>query len=211
MHTPPVPAAPARFITFEGVDGAGKSTQLEALAEALQQRGVDFVRTREPGGTPLGESLRALVLGQSMSAVTETLLMFAARREHLEQVIVPALGKGQWVLCDRFTDASYAYQGAGRGVGAATIEALAGIVQGSLAPDLTILVDIDPQVAQQRRARVRAADRFESEAAVFFARVRIAYMARAAADPGRFLVLDGAASRQNVTAAIVERLLPWLR
>jgi dTMP kinase len=206
-----LPLAPrARFITFEGVDGAGKSTQIEALANLLRQRGRDVLCTREPGGTPLGESLRGLMLEQQMVPLTETLLMFAARSEHLERVIRPALAAARWVLCDRFTDASYAYQGAGRGIAVEHIEVLARLVQGALAPDLTVLVDLDPAEAQRRRARVRAADRFESEAAAFFERVRMAYLARASGDPRRFLVVDGAAPAPAVTAAIVERVSPWL-
>lgn len=200
----------ARFITFEGVDGAGKSTQIEALARVLEHRATDFVRTREPGGTPLGESLRGLMLEQEMAPLTETLLMFAARNEHLVRVIRPALAAGHWVLCDRFTDASYAYQGAGRGIGAGHLDALAQLVLGGLVPDLTVLVDLDPHEAQQRRARVRAADRFESQAVAFFERVRRAYLLRAAAEPGRFLVIDGAAPPASQTAAIAERVSPWL-
>jgi len=200
----------ARFISFEGVDGAGKSTQIDALAQTLRARGVALMQTREPGGTPLGESLRALMLGQDMDALTETLLMFAARREHVRQVIVPALHAHRWVLCDRYTDASYAYQGGGRGVAVERLDALAGWVQEGLEPDLTVLVDIDPAEAQRRRARARSADRFEVEPAAFFAAVRAAYLARAAAAPARFAVVDGAVPAPDVTAAILERLAPWL-
>lgn len=203
-------APAARFLTFEGVDGAGKSTQIEALAAVLNQRARDFVRTREPGGTVLGEALRTLALEHPMDKLTETLLMFASRCEHVQRVIRPALAQGRWVLCDRFADASYAYQGAGRGVATEHLDALAQMVLGSLRPDLTVLVDIDPQEAQRRRASVRAADRFEREATAFFERVRAAYLQRAAAEPGRFLVLDGAAPPAALTAAIVERVAPWL-
>jgi len=224
-------AAPARFITFEGIDGSGKSTQMAAVAERLAGQGCRFVQTREPGGTPLGEALRALVIGHEMVPLTETLLMFAARAEHLAQIIRPALASGCWVLCDRFTDATYAYQGAGRGIAQPAIGALAQIVQGDLLPDLTVLVDLDIEIARRRAsargaapaaaapaktARRRtaaasaAADRFESEQAAFFLRVRRAYLERAVAEPGRFLVVDGAAPEAALTAAIAERLLPWL-
>jgi dTMP kinase len=201
----------ARFITFEGVDGAGKSTQIEALAGRLGQAGRAPLCTREPGGTPLGEALRALLLERPMAPRTEALLMFAARSEHLEQVILPALAAGRWVLCDRFTDASYAYQGAGRGLPADQIDRLADLVHGGFAPDLTVLVDLDPAEAQRRRAQARAADRFEREAQAFFERVRAAYLARAAAEPARFLVVEGAAEPAAVAARIFERVQPWLR
>jgi len=199
-----------RFITFEGVDGAGKSTQIDAIAQALQQRGIDLVRTREPGGTALGEALRSVMLAQAMDPLTETLLMFAARREHVLSVIEPALASARWVLCDRFTDASYAYQGAGRGVAAAHLDALANWVHHGLTPDLTVLVDIDPALGQLRRARVRVSDRFETEAAGFFEKVRSAYLARAAAEGPRFLVVDGSGTASAVTATILQRLAPWL-
>jgi dTMP kinase len=199
-----------RFITFEGVDGAGKSTQVEALARTLEQRGCAFVRTREPGGTPLGEALRSLALGQDMTPLTETLIMFAARCEHVARVIAPALAIGQWVLCDRFVDASYAYQGAGRGIASERLATLGQWVQDGLQPDLTVLVDIDPGEAQRRLAAARSADRFERESLAFFERVRAAYRARAAQDPGRFLVLDGAASADASAQAILERVTPWL-
>ncbi len=199
-----------RLITFEGVDGAGKSTQVEAVAAALRARGVAFVHTREPGGTPLGEALRELSLGRDMDATTEVLLMFAARNEHVRAVIAPALDAGRWVLCDRFVDASYAYQGAGRGVPAARLDTLAGWVVGNLRPDLTVLVDVDPGEAQRRRASVRAADRFERESAAFFARVRDGYRQRAAAEPQRFLLIDGAGAAAEQTAQIVRHLEPWL-
>jgi dTMP kinase len=199
-----------RFISFEGVDGAGKSTQLAAVAATLQARGLDCVLTREPGGTPLGEALRTLALGQDMAPMTETLLMFAARNEHVQQCIGPALAAGRWVLCDRYTDASYAYQGAGRGVALARLDALSDWVQAGCRPDLTVLVDIDPAEAQRRRERARAADRFEQESAAFFERVRAGYRQRAAQDPQRFLLVDGANAADGVTASILLRLAPWL-
>jgi len=200
----------SRFITFEGIDGAGKSTQIDAVALALQQRGVAVVRTREPGGTALGEALRSAMLGQPMDPLTETLLMFAARREHVLSVIKPALANARWVLCDRFSDASYAYQGAGRGVAAAQLDALVEWIHPGLAPDLTVLVDIDPVQAQRRRAGARASDRFETESLGFFERVRLAYLARANAQADRFLVVDGNAPVAHLTSIILQRLAPWL-
>lgn len=210
-------AGRARFVTFEGIDGSGKSTQMAAVTDLLARQGLRFVQTREPGGTPLGEALRELVIGREMVPLTETLLLFAARAEHLAQVIGPALAAGCWVLCDRFTDATYAYQGAGRGIGAGPIDALARLVQGSLVPDLTVLVDLDPDEARRRfgaragAAAGQAVDRFEAEQAAFFLRVRRAYLQRAAADRQRFLVVDGAASASAITAAIFERVTPWLK
>ncbi|HXW64874.1 MAG TPA: dTMP kinase [Burkholderiaceae bacterium] len=206
-----MPGAPrGRFITFEGIDGAGKSTQIDAIVQTLQTRGIAYVRTREPGGTALGESLRSVMLGQAMDALTETLLMFAARRQHVLQVIEPALADARWVLCDRFTDASYAYQGAGRGVPTAQLDALASWVHRDLNPDLTVLVDIDPTQAQLRRESARTSDRFETEPLHFFERVRTAYLARAASDSARFLVVDGSAPAPAVTSVIMQRLAQWL-
>jgi dTMP kinase len=203
-----------RFITFEGVDGAGKSTQLEAVARALADRGIELLRTREPGGTPLGEGLRAMMLGQSMAPMTETLLMFAARMEHVGKVIGPALHDGRWVLCDRFIDASYAYQGGGRGIAPERLDVLASWVDASLPggvrPDLTVLVDLDPALARRRREQARTADRFELESGGFFDAVRAAYLQRARAEPGRFLTLDGAGAAPEQTARVLERLEPWL-
>jgi len=202
--------ARGRLITLEGVDGAGKSTQLAALAQALALRGVDFVQTREPGGTGLGESLRDLMLSTEMTPLTETLLMFAARSEHIARVIEPALADGRWVLCDRFTDASFAYQGGGRAVSRDWLSSLAHWVQAGLVPDLTILVDVAPAEALRRRAQARAADRFEAESSAFFERVRSAYLERAQAEPLRFLLVDGAMAPAEVTARILERIAQWL-
>jgi dTMP kinase len=179
----------AKFITFEGVDGAGKSTHLEWFADALRQRGVDLLLTREPGGTPLGERLREILLNQPMHAETEAMLMFAARREHVEQVIRPALQRGTWVISDRFSDASFAYQGGGRGVPLAKLEQLEQWVHGDLQPDLTLLFDIPIEVARQRLANNVSLDRFEQEQGEFFERVRQAYLARAAKTPQRFAVI----------------------
>lgn len=192
----------ARFITLEGIDGAGKSTHVETLRRAAQQRGVEVLLTREPGGTVLGERLRELLLGAAMSHDTEVLLMFAARREHLEQVIWPALAGGRWVVCDRFTDATFAYQGGGRGVGVDRIEALAQWVHPGFAPDLTLLFDVPVAVARERVLSGRVPDRFEAQEAAFFERVRSVYLARALREPGRFRVLDGTAPLEAVAREI---------
>lgn len=179
----------AKFITFEGVDGAGKSTHLEWFADALRHRGIDLLVTREPGGTPLGEQLREILLNQPMHAETEAMLMFAARREHVEQVIRPALKRGTWVISDRFSDASFAYQGGGRGVPLNKLEQLEQWVHGDLQPDLTLLFDIPIEVARKRLANNVSLDRFEQERGEFFERVRQAYLARAAKTPQRFAVI----------------------
>jgi dTMP kinase len=187
-------AARGRFITLEGVDGAGKSTHAPWLAETLSALGHRVVTTREPGGTPLGESLRELVLRQPMSHETEALLMFAARREHVAQVIAPALARGEWVLCDRFTDATYAYQGGGHGVAREFIRALERVVHAHCNPDLTLLFDVPAAVSGARLAQAaregRDLDKFEREAAAFFERVRGAYLERARAEPARFRIVD---------------------
>jgi dTMP kinase len=198
-----------RFITFEGIDGSGKSTLLSATALALRAGGIDVLETREPGGTALGEVLRTVMLERPMSPLTETLLMFAARVEHIDEVIVPALGTGHWVLCDRFTDASYAYQAGGRGIAPEWIAALEAWVHPTLQPDLTVLVDLDPRQAALRRARARPPDRFESEDQSFFERVRGVYLARAAAQEDRFLVIDGTLAPDDILARIIERVKPW--
>ncbi len=201
---------PGRFISFEGIDGAGKSTQLQRLVEHLRMRHVDLLQTREPGGTPAGEALRALVLHQPMTARTETLVMFAARAQHLAQVIKPALTAGRWVICDRFTDATYAYQCGGRGLLQSDVATLEQWVHPDLQPDMTFLVDIDPAMAAARLADARAADRFESEPLEFFSRVRAVYLERAARHGQRFCVLDGAASADDLQAQIASRVAPWL-
>jgi dTMP kinase len=193
-----------KFITFEGIDGAGKSTQLAYLADHLRRQGRDVVVTREPGGTPVGEALRQIVLTQDMDPRTETLLMFAARAEHLARVIRPALAAGRWVVCDRFSDATFAYQSGGRQLPAVDVESLERWVHPDLVPDRTILVDIAPEVAARRLAAARAADRFESEQTAFFARVRAAYLARAAQAPARFVVLDGASAPEQLHARIAQ-------
>ena len=179
-----------KFITLEGIDGAGKSTHVEGIADFLRKRGKDIAVTREPGGTPLGEKLRELVLSQPMDVETETLLVFAARREHIAQIIAPALSAGRWVISDRFTDATYAYQGAGRGMPAEKIAALERWVHYDLQPDLTLVFDAPVEVALSRLAKART-DRFEREDRGFFERVRGEYLTRAAADPGRMRVIQG--------------------
>ncbi len=179
-----------KFITLEGIDGAGKSTHIGGIVNLLRSRDKDVVVTREPGGTPLGEKLRTLLLSQPMHVETEALLMFAARREHIAQVIAPALAAGRWVLSDRFTDATYAYQGAGRGMARDRIAALERWVQNGLQPDLTIVFDAPVEVALARLAKAPA-DRFEREDRGFFERVRAAYLERAAAEPRRLRVVDG--------------------
>lgn len=179
-----------RFITFEGLDGAGKSTHITAVVELLRQSGRTVVATREPGGTPLAEKVRALLLAEPMDLATETLLMFAARQSHLAEVIRPALLRGDWVVCDRFTDATYAYQGGGRGVDGVRIEMLEDWVQDGLQPDLTVLFDLPFEIARQRIGGERQLDRFETEAADFHRRVRAAYLQRAERSAGRIVVLD---------------------
>lgn len=191
-----------RFISVEGIDGAGKTTHVNALQARWQQQGRDLVRTREPGGTDLAEALRELVLHQSMDALTETLLVFAARRDHLRQVIEPALSRGAWVLCDRFTDATFAYQGAGRGFDLGVLSTLETWVQKGRQPDLTLIFDVDPAVAAQRLSAARAPDRFESQDHAFFSRVRQGYMDRMAQSPERFAVVDASRSPDEVGAQV---------
>ena len=189
-----------KFITLEGVDGAGKSTHLPFITELLrsQSGGQEIVVTREPGGTPLGERLRELLLHEAMHSETETLLMFAARREHIDKVILPALERGAWVLSDRFTDASFAYQYGGRGVSKDKIGTLENWVQGDLQPDLTLLFDVPVSVSCQRLAGARDPDRFERENAAFFERIRSAYQERASAFPARFRVIDSSQSLESI-------------
>ncbi len=188
----------AKFITFEGVDGAGKSTHLAWFAQTLRQKGIDLLVTREPGGTPLGERLREILLNHPMHAETEALLMFAARREHVEQVIRPALQRGTWVISDRFSDASFAYQGGGRGVSIPKLEQLEQWVHGDLQPDLTLLFDIPTEIARQRLANNESLDRFEQEQGEFFEKVRQAYLARSQKMPSRFVLIHAENSRNEV-------------
>lgn len=200
------------FITLEGPEGAGKSTNREYLAERLRERGVEVLLTREPGGTPLAERVRELLLTPSdepMAADTELLLVFAARAQHLAQVIRPALMRGCVVLCDRFTDATYAYQGGGRGVPEARIAVLENFVQGELRPDLTLVFDLPVEVGLARAAARGRLDRFELEGRGFFEAVRQAYLRRAAAEPQRYRVVDAAQSLDQVQRDL-DRLLPQL-
>jgi dTMP kinase len=197
---------PGKFITLEGVDGAGKSTHLGFVADWLRAQGREVVVTREPGGTPIGEALRELLLQREMDADTELLLMFAARQEHLARLILPALARGAWVVSDRFTDASYAYQCGGRGIAAERIAVLEAWVQRGFQPDLTLLFDLPSEVAEARRSSARTADRFEREAESFFDRVRQAYLGRAGADPARIRVLDARRDIAALQAEIAELL-----
>jgi dTMP kinase len=191
-----------RFITFEGIDGAGKSTHLASVARRLQATAADVVITREPGGTPLAENLRDWILHRPMDALTEVLLVFAARRDHLQQVIEPALARGATVVCDRFTDASFAYQGAGRGFDLATLSQLEGWVQQGRQPDLCLWFDLPPAMAAARRAAARTADRFEQQDLAFFERVRSGYAARMAEAPKRFARIEAEHSADQVAAQI---------
>ncbi len=192
-----------KFITFEGIDGAGKSTHIPYVAEWIRAQGHSVIATREPGGTPLGETLRNLLLHEKMQPDTEALLMFASRREQLLSTILPALNAGTWVACDRFTDSTYAYQCGGRGVDVARIRALADWVHRGITPDLTLLFDAPVQVAQSRVAQGGAApDKFEREQAAFFERVRRAYLDLAAADPARVKVIDSSGDIASIRHAI---------
>ncbi|NWG39953.1 MAG: dTMP kinase [Hydrogenophilaceae bacterium] len=195
-----VSSKPGKFITLEGVDGAGKSTHLDFLAGKIRARGVELVVTREPGGTVLGEKLRHLLLNEAMQPDTELLLMYAARAEHVATVIKPALAKGAWVLSDRFHDASFAYQCGGRGIEVKRLLELEHWTLGDFKPDLTLLFDVAPKIAAKRRAQARAADRFEQEQADFFNRVREAYLIRARAEPDRIRVVDSALDIELIRA-----------
>lgn len=198
-----------RFITFEGIDGAGKSTQIDVIEETLRARGLEVIRTREPGGTPLGEVIRKELLTVSMDPSTETLLFFASRAEHIAKVIRPAIERGAWVLSDRFTDATYAYQVGGRGFPAHKVEELEQWTQGDLQPDRTVLFDIEPEVAAERVARARNLDRFEKENLDFFKRVRQAYLTRANQSPNRFLIVNSMQDKDTVSAILRKEFSTW--
>ena len=198
------------FLSFEGIDGAGKSTHIEALAERLRAQGRQVVLTREPGGTPLAEKLRLLILNDAMDPLTESLLVFAARRDHIQTVIAPALAAGSVVLCDRFTDATFAYQGGGRGFDVAVLQQLEHWVQaqgdGVLQPHFTLWFDCPPALAAQRLAAARVADRFESQSLAFFERVVQGYQQRMACDPQRFVRINAEQSPQAVRQDIMHHL-----
>jgi len=208
-----MPVARGRFITLEGIDGAGKSTHARWLVDALASKGHRVVATREPGGTPIGETLRDILLTVPMAHESEALLVFAARREHVEQVIRPALARGEWVVCDRFTDATYAYQGGGHGVPARHIAALEDIVHGDLQPDVTLLFDVPLEVSRARLAKAKAAgrtlDKFEAEKEAFFERVRGAYLARASGAPQRFRIVDSSRPIADVRADLARMVDAW--
>ena len=197
-----------RFITLEGVDGAGKSTLIPWIAGRLRRPGREVVVTREPGGTLLAEKLRALVLAEAMDPLSETLLIFAARFEHVQKIILPALTRGTWVVCDRFTDATMAYQGGGKGVPAELIRRLAQSVHPDLTPDQTLVFDCPYDVSRSRlSASGRSLDRFEAEEQAFFDRVRAAYQQAAAAEPGRVRIIDGSQAPWEVKAEVEKYLI----
>jgi len=195
-----------KFITFEGIDGAGKSTHIGFVTDYLASRGKQIVSSREPGGTPLGEKLRDLLLHEKMHLETEALLMFASRREHIAQVIAPNLAEGKWVLSDRFTDASFAYQSGGRGLPREKMEALEAWVHPTLQPDLTLLFDVPLEVARQRLDATRTLDKFEREQADFFAKCRAEYLRRAEQFPERFVVVDSTRSIGDIQASLAQVL-----
>ncbi len=200
----------AQFITLEGVEGAGKSTQKDALCELLDANGIRYIETREPGGTPYAENIRALLLGSSdeaPQAKTELLLMFAARAQHLETKILPALKRDIWVVCDRFTDATYAYQGGGRGIPRGWIQTLEKLVQGERVPDLTLFFDVPVEIGLDRADRRGNLDRIESEDIEFFERVRRTYQEIATRDPGRVITLDATVNIERLTQEMISRLM----
>jgi len=202
-----------RFITIEGGEGVGKSTNIQCITDRLQSAGIEFVLTREPGGTPFAEQIRSLLLenhDEGVAEMTELLLIFAARAQHITQVITPALDAGKWVVSDRFTDATYAYQGGGRGLSVASIAQLETLVQGSLRPDRTFLLDLEPEVGLERASKRAALDRFEQEQVAFFNKVRSTYLARAKAEPERCVIIDAGASIEVVQADILAHLEPLL-
>jgi dTMP kinase len=194
------------FLTFEGVDGAGKSTHVQWTVDQLRNRGFTVVSTREPGGTEIGEKLRELLLHQSMGLECETLLMFAARAQHLKEVIRPALEAGSWVVCDRFTDATFAYQGGGRELGVERIATLERWVHPDCQPDCTWLFDVPLEVARERLDRTREKDRFEQEKSSFFLRTREVYLSRAAEHPGRFTVVDATLPIDDIRILLNEQI-----
>lgn len=195
------------FITFEGIDGAGKSTHINRVVNFIRDSGFNVVATREPGGTPLGEQLREIALNQTMHLETEALIMFAARREHLDKVIDPAIERGDWVVCDRFSDATYAYQGGGRGLDKGKFEQLEQWVHAHRHPDLTFLFDVSPDEASRRIcAQGRVLDKFEAEKIEFHTRVRNAYLERASDNPERFVVLNGALPIDSISQLVLAKI-----
>ena len=210
MKSPDQNSKRGRFITFEGIDGAGKSTHIEFITALVKQAGQDVVVTREPGGTELGEKLRALLLHEKMNLETEALLMFAARREHIDVVIEPALSSGAWVISDRFTDASFAYQGGGRGLPAEKLDILENWVHPHLQPDITFLFDVPPIVASARLDAVRVRDKFENEKEAFFLRVRAEYLNRAVRFPMRFRVIDSTQPIADIQEQLQQIMQPLL-
>jgi dTMP kinase len=208
-----LPAERGRFITLEGGEGTGKTSNLLALTRRLQERGIEHVVTREPGGTPLAEDIRALLLQhheEKMCELTELLLIFAARAQHLNRVIQPALEAGKWVVSDRFTDATYAYQGGGRGLNQHTIASLEALVQGDLRPDLTVILDLSPPVGLERARKRASLDRFEQEKLEFFDRVRASYRQRAVAEPGRCVLIDASRTLEEVQSDVLHALERFL-
>lgn len=195
-----------KFITLEGMDGAGKSTHIPFIQNLLAQAGYSIVSTREPGGTELGEKLREILLHDAMHVDTETLLMFAARAEHLQQLILPALNAGSWVLSDRFTDATFAYQSGAKGLNAERVLQLESWVQGQLQPDLTLLFDVPVEISVARLAQARTPDKFERESADFFTRIRNAYLSRANQHPERIVVIDSNQAIHLVEQQIIQAL-----
>jgi dTMP kinase len=197
------------FLTLEGAEGVGKSTNIEFITQYLEQRGIDYVLTREPGGTQLAERIREILLAvheESMSELTELLLVFAARAQHLDKVIEPALRAGKWVVCDRFTDATFAYQGAGRGLSVETISQLQSMVQGELRPDLTLILDLDPEIGMERASNRGELDRFELEQQSFFRSVRQGYLDIAKAEPERCLLIDASKPLEDVKVDLLAAL-----
>ena len=202
--------AKAMFLTVEGVEGVGKSTHIETIKNFLDERDIPCILTREPGGTPVAERIRELLLAvhedEALCELSELLLVFAARAQHLERVVKPALAQGKWVICDRFTDATYAYQGGGRGLDVAIIAGLESLVQGELKPDLTIILDLDPRIGMRRASERGELDRFEREQIEFFDKVRRTYLDIAAADPQRCVVIDAASDLATVSADLLKIL-----
>lgn len=200
---------PGLFITVEGTEGVGKTSNMNFIRETLEARGIEVVCTREPGGTPLAEELRELLLSKREEKVDETaelLMMFAARAQHLQSLIIPSLMRGAWVLCDRFTDATYAYQGAGRGLSMQTIAQLESIVQGQLQPDATFILDVDVRLGLERASKRSEADRFESEHIEFFERIRACYLSRAEQQPKRYFVINAGQTLDKVQQDIHSQL-----